>query len=82
MFPKHPWDREKHVLKSVRGGSRPRTYKLLLYSTEEEDEARMHRPVIGITVSIDEGKRISSDHHYLYIKRAYAQAVAAAGGSP
>jgi putative glutamine amidotransferase len=40
------------------------------------------RPVIGITVSIDAGERIRPGHDYLYVGRAYARAVEAAGGSP
>ena len=39
-------------------------------------------PVIGITVSIDHGRRIKPGHEYLYIKRAYSAAVRNAGGSP
>jgi putative glutamine amidotransferase len=40
------------------------------------------RPVIGITVSIDPGERIRPGHDYLYVGRAYARAVEAAGGAP
>jgi putative glutamine amidotransferase len=40
------------------------------------------QPVIGITVSLDHGERLRAGHDYLYIKRAYAQAVARAGGHP
>jgi putative glutamine amidotransferase len=40
------------------------------------------RPVIGITVSIDPGERIRPGHDYLYVGRAYARAVQAAGGAP
>jgi putative glutamine amidotransferase len=40
------------------------------------------RPVIGITVSIDPGQRIRPGHDYLYVGRAYARAVDAAGGAP
>ena len=40
------------------------------------------RPRIGITVSIDHGERLRAGHDYLYVKRAYAQAVARAGGDP
>src|ERR1700742_1326474 len=39
-------------------------------------------PVIGITVSVDHGGRIRRGHEYLYVNRAYAQAVARAGGRP
>lgn len=42
----------------------------------------MARPVIGITVSIDPGERIRPGHDYLYVGRAYARAVEAAGGAP
>lgn len=42
----------------------------------------MTRPIIGITVSIDHGERLRAGHDYLYVKRAYAQAVARAGGHP
>lgn len=42
----------------------------------------MARPVIGITVSIDPGERIRPGHAFLYVGRAYARAVAAAGGAP
>jgi putative glutamine amidotransferase len=37
-------------------------------------------PVIGITVSIDHGKIIRKNHDYLYVKRAYAQAIKQVGG--
>jgi putative glutamine amidotransferase len=40
------------------------------------------RSVIGITVSLDHGERLRAGHDYLYIKRAYAEAVARAGGAP
>src|SRR5438132_1217987 len=40
------------------------------------------QPRIGITVSLDHGERLRAGHDYLYIKRAYAQAVAQAGGAP
>ena len=39
-------------------------------------------PVIGITVSLDHGKLIRPGHDYLYIKKAYAEAVSLAGGHP
>lgn len=42
----------------------------------------MARPVIGITVGIDPGVRIRPGHEYLYVGRAYARAVEAAGGAP
>jgi putative glutamine amidotransferase len=40
------------------------------------------RPIIGITTSIDPGERIRPGHDYLYVGRAYARAVEAAGGAP
>jgi len=40
------------------------------------------RPIVGITVSIDPGARIRPGHDTLYVGRAYARAVEAAGGSP
>ncbi|MEW6130534.1 MAG: gamma-glutamyl-gamma-aminobutyrate hydrolase family protein [Acidobacteriota bacterium] len=39
-------------------------------------------PVIGITVSLDHGKKIRAGHDYLYIRRAYSQAIQQAGGHP
>jgi putative glutamine amidotransferase len=39
-------------------------------------------PVIGITLSLDHGVRISPPHEYVYVKRAYAKAVMRAGGRP
>ncbi|MBI3650983.1 MAG: gamma-glutamyl-gamma-aminobutyrate hydrolase family protein [Acidobacteria bacterium] len=39
-------------------------------------------PVIGITVSLDHGKLIRQSHDYLYVKRAYAQAIKRVGGQP
>jgi putative glutamine amidotransferase len=42
----------------------------------------MTQPLIGITVSLDHGERLRAGHDYLYVKRAYAQAVARAGGHP
>src|SRR5215204_4342677 len=38
--------------------------------------------VIGISVSLDHGKIIRKNHDYLYVKRAYAQAIKQAGGQP
>jgi hypothetical protein len=32
-------------------------------------------PIIGITVSVDHGKIIRKGHDYLYVKRAYSEAV-------
>jgi putative glutamine amidotransferase len=43
----------------------------------------MHKsPIIGITVSLDHGQKIRAGHDYLYIRRAYSQAVQRAGGVP
>jgi putative glutamine amidotransferase len=42
----------------------------------------MKKPIVGITVSIDHGKRIRPGFDYLYIKRAYSQSVRKAGGQP
>ena len=39
-------------------------------------------PIIGITVSIDHGKTIRKNHDYLYVKKAYSEAVKNAGGHP
>lgn len=39
-------------------------------------------PIIGITVSIDHGKTIRKNHDYLYVKKAYSEAVKKAGGQP
>ncbi len=39
-------------------------------------------PVIGITVCLDHGKIIRKNHDYLYVKRAYAQAIKKVGGQP
>jgi gamma-glutamyl-gamma-aminobutyrate hydrolase PuuD len=39
-------------------------------------------PIIGITVSLDEGKIIRKNHDYLYVKRAYARAIKKVGGQP
>lgn len=40
------------------------------------------RPVIGISVSIDASGRLRPDAEMFYVRRAYAQAVSAAGGVP
>jgi putative glutamine amidotransferase len=40
------------------------------------------KPVIGITACIDAGQRMKPGVDYLYLRRAYAQAVAAAGAVP
>ncbi len=42
----------------------------------------MARPIVGITVSLDPGARIRAGYDTLYVGRAYARAVEAAGGSP
>lgn len=39
-------------------------------------------PIIGITVSLDHGQKIRAGHDYLYIRRAYSQAIQKAGGLP
>lgn len=39
-------------------------------------------PTIGITVSLDPGRRIRPGHDYLYVGRSYARSVRAAGGVP
>ncbi len=39
-------------------------------------------PIIGITVSLDPGKRIRPGTEYLYVSRAYARAVRDAGALP
>ena len=39
-------------------------------------------PIVGITVRIDHGKFIRKGQDYLYVKRAYAQAIMKAGGQP
>jgi putative glutamine amidotransferase len=40
------------------------------------------KPVIGITVCIDSGQRMKPGVDYLYLRRAYAQAVSAVGAVP
>ena len=40
------------------------------------------QPVIGITVSLDHGKKIRAGHDYFYLRRVYAKAVQRAGGHP
>jgi putative glutamine amidotransferase len=39
-------------------------------------------PIIGITVSIDHGQIIRKNHDYLYVKRAYAEAIKKVGAQP
>jgi putative glutamine amidotransferase len=43
---------------------------------------RHDKPLIGVTISIDPGKRIRPGHEYLYIKRSYSACIAGAGGHP
>ena len=40
------------------------------------------KPVIGVSISIDPGKRLRAGHEYLYIKRSYSACIAKVGGSP
>jgi putative glutamine amidotransferase len=40
------------------------------------------KPVIGITVSLDHGKKIRAGHDYFYLRRTYTKAVQQAGGLP
>jgi putative glutamine amidotransferase len=43
----------------------------------------MHgKPVIGVTISIDPGKRLRAGHEYVYIKRSYTACIAKVGGNP
>jgi gamma-glutamyl-gamma-aminobutyrate hydrolase PuuD len=39
-------------------------------------------PVVGVTVSLDPGVRLATGVEYVYLKRRYGAAVAAAGGLP
>ena len=43
---------------------------------------RSGKPVIGVTISIDPGKRLRAGHEYLYIKRSYSACIVEAGGHP
>jgi putative glutamine amidotransferase len=43
---------------------------------------RHDKPVIGVTISIDPGKRLRAGHEYLYIKRSYSACIAEVGGYP
>ena len=43
---------------------------------------RHDKPLIGVSISIDPGKRLRAGHEYLYIKRSYSACIAAAGGYP
>ncbi|HEX2830844.1 MAG TPA: gamma-glutamyl-gamma-aminobutyrate hydrolase family protein [Burkholderiales bacterium] len=40
------------------------------------------KPVIGVSISIDPGKRLRAGHEYLYIKRSYSACIAKVGGHP
>jgi putative glutamine amidotransferase len=40
------------------------------------------KPVVGITVCIDPGQRMKPGADYLYLRRAYAEAVASQGATP
>ena len=41
---------------------------------------RHGKPLIGVTLSIDPGKRLRAGHEYLYIKRSYTACIAKVGG--
>ena len=41
---------------------------------------RHGKPLIGVTISIDPGKRLRRGHEYLYIKRSYSACIAKVGG--
>jgi putative glutamine amidotransferase len=43
---------------------------------------RSGKPLIGVTISIDPGKRLRAGHEYLYIKRSYSACIVEAGGHP
>jgi putative glutamine amidotransferase len=40
------------------------------------------KPLIGVTISIDPGKRVRAGYDYLYIKRSYSACIAKVGGHP
>jgi len=42
----------------------------------------MDRPIVGVTVSLDPGRRLSDGVESVYLKRRYGLAIAAAGGRP
>ncbi|HKJ25351.1 MAG TPA: gamma-glutamyl-gamma-aminobutyrate hydrolase family protein [Myxococcota bacterium] len=42
----------------------------------------MEKPVVGLTASLDPGQRLAEGVDYVYLKRRYGAAVAAAGGRP
>ncbi len=42
----------------------------------------IQKPIIGITVSLDHGRKIRAGHDYFYLRRAYTKAVQQAGGLP
>lgn len=43
---------------------------------------RYGKPLIGVTISIDPGKRLRAGHEYLYIKRSYSACITQVGGHP
>ena len=43
---------------------------------------RRDKPLVGVTVSIDPGKRVRAGHDYLYIKRTYSACITRVGGHP
>ena len=43
---------------------------------------RSGKPLIGVTISIDPGRRLRPGHEYLYIKRSYSACIVGAGGHP
>ena len=40
------------------------------------------KPLIGVTISIDPGKRVRAGHEYLYVKRSYSACISGVGGHP
>lgn len=46
------------------------------------DATMTTKPVIGVSVCIDAGQRLRAGVDYLYLRRAYARIIAAAGGTP
>jgi len=44
--------------------------------------AGMRKPVVGVTTSLDPGRRLAAGVDYVYLKRRYGAAIAAAGGQP
>jgi putative glutamine amidotransferase len=53
-----------------------------LHKLRSHGDAMNESSIIGITVSIDHGKTIRKNHDYLYVKKAYSEAVKRAGGQP